>query len=297
LSSADTRHEGSSTASVSASRRTRRLYGNAAVFLDDTPRGPKARMKTWLMAALALLVGCDGGVNGPMSAPDGGPGDAGPDAPAGARQLSAGTEVVDFGCVGLDKPVAYQVLVKNTGQIPVGPLEVGLAPSTSMLLILTDGCGGLTLGRAESCAVSIFFMAAAPLEAEATLQVTAPGTASLRLPVRAESSPLGDRPDTERVPFDFGVVRIGSATPSMGLQLRNIGDQTSTVPAAALARGEAFEITADNCSGRAVPPMGGCGVSVRFAPKTGGQHTDQLRLGPGRACDPFPPVPLLGTAN
>jgi len=146
--------------------------------------------------------------------------------------------------------------------------------------------------------ISLFFMAAGSTEVQATLEVSAPDSAPLRLPVRAASSPLGDRMDAgEPVPFDFGAVKVGSASAAMGLQLRNIGDQISTVPPATLMKGEAFQITADDCSGRAIPPLGGCGVSVRFAPKAAGKYTDQLRLGPGKACDPFPPITLFGAAD
>jgi hypothetical protein len=247
-----------------------------------------------VIAALALLAGCDGTLAGQGMALDAGR-DAAPESPASL--LSAGMEAVDFGCIGLEKPVAYRVLVENTGGTTVGPLDAQLDPSSNMLLVIADGCSGLTLAPAEACVISLFFMAAGSTEVQATLEVTAPNSAPLRLPVRAASSPLGDRMDSESVPFDFGAVKVGSASAPMGLQLRNIGDQTSTVPPATLMTGEAFQLTADDCTGRAIPPLGGCVVSVRFAPKAAGKHTDQLRLGPGKACDPFPPITLVGTAN
>jgi hypothetical protein len=253
-----------------------------------------------LYAALALMAGCDGSLDGQASLPDAGATarDGAPEAADPASLLSAGMEAVDFGCVGLDKPVAYRVLIENTSAGAVGPLDVSLAPSSKMLLVLADGCSGLTLQAAEACVVSIFFMAATALEAAATLEVTAPNSAPLRLPVRAQSSPLGDRMEgVEPLPFDFGTIEVGSASAALGLQLRNIGDETTTVPAATLLKGEAFQITADDCSGRAVPPLAGCGVTVRFAPKAAGKHIDQLRLGPGKACDPFPPILVSGTGR
>jgi hypothetical protein len=250
-------------------------------------------LTSWSLAALALL-GCDGGLAGQGTAPD-----AAVDAASAPRSpLSAGMTAVDFGCVGLGKPVAYRALIENTALSPVGPLDVGLAPSSPMLLILADGCGGLTLEAGESCIISLFFMADTSLELEATLEVTAPQGAPLRLSVRAASSPLGDKMDgVQPTTLDFGTVEVGSATPVMALQLRNLADEASTAPAATLASGGAFQITADECAGRPVPPLGSCGVAVRFAPRTAGKHTDELRLGPGKACDPFPPITLTGTAR
>jgi hypothetical protein len=97
-------------------------------------------------------------------------------------------DVVDFGCVRLGGPVAYRVQIDNVSGARVGPLSVALTPSTNMLLILSDGCGDLTLEAHEACLVSIFFMATTPVEVEATLDVSAgPSTPPLSLPVRAHS--------------------------------------------------------------------------------------------------------------
>jgi hypothetical protein len=142
-------------------------------------------IKRGIAALLLLAAGCDGSVAG--GAPDGAAGDGGVEAGAPAGPLSAETAVVDFGCVDVGAPVAYGVPIGNRGPAPVGPLAADLTPSTAMLSILTDGCGGLTLAGGEACIVSIFFMAPAVVEVAATLEVTAPGVPPLRLPVRAHT--------------------------------------------------------------------------------------------------------------
>jgi hypothetical protein len=133
-----------------------------------------------------LVAGCDGTVGGPRV--DGAVTlDASAERATAGSPLSAGVEAADFGCVDLDQPVALRVQIDNRGPASVGPLAVDLAPSTAMLSILADGCGDLTLAPGEACLVSIFFMAATPVEVEATLEVTAGDAAPLRLPVRAHS--------------------------------------------------------------------------------------------------------------
>jgi hypothetical protein len=140
-----------------------------------------------LITVLALVAGCDGSLGG--AGPDGGPADAGSLPDAAASALSAGMAEVDFGCVVTGQPFAYRVQVANPTTSMVGPLSASLTPSTSMLLILNDGCSGLTLATNEACLVSIFFMATTPVEVEATLEVDAElSSPPLRLPVRARSA-------------------------------------------------------------------------------------------------------------
>jgi hypothetical protein len=250
--------------------------------------------------ALALLAaGCDGSVPGTVGPDASSPADGlAPDAVAAG--LSAGLDQIDFGCVGLDKPVAFRVEIENRAATTVGPLQAHLqAPDVAgvMLSILSDGCSGEVLGPREACAVSIFYLSQGPSKIEAMLQVTAPGAPALLLPLRAQASSVGDRMLPEAAPIDFGTVKAGSVSPQRTLELHNLGDAPSSPPAATLLRGEAFQILGDTCAGATLPPLGSCNVSVRFAPKAAGKHTDRLRLGPGEACDPFPPIDLIGTAN
>ena len=252
-----------------------------------------------ITALVLLAAGCDGSVPATVG-PDAAPPADGPAPDTVAAALSAGLDTIDFGCVGLDKPVAYRVEIENRAASTVGPLQVHLqAPDLPgvMLSILADGCSGEVLGPREACAVSIFYLSPGPSKIEATLQVTAPGSPALHLPLRAQASSLGDRMLPETAPIDFGTVKAGSVSPQRTLELHNLGDAPSSPPAASLLKGEAFQILADTCAGATLPPLGKCNVGVRFAPKAAGKHTDRLRLGAGEACDPFPPIDLIGSAN
>jgi hypothetical protein len=257
--------------------------------------------RTLAIIALALLAaGCDGSVPGTATAPDAASPADGPGPDGAAAGLSAGLDEIDFGCVGLDKPVAFRVEIENRAASTVGPLQAHLqAPEVAgvMLSILADGCSDEVLGPREACGVSIFYLSQGPSKIEATLQVTAPGAPALVLPLRAQASSVGDRMLPEPAPIDFGTVKAGSVSPPRTLELHNLGDTPATPSAATLLKGEVFRILLDTCAGITLPPLGICKVSVRFAPRVAGQYTDRLRLGPGEACDPFPSIDLIGTAN
>jgi hypothetical protein len=256
------------------------------------------------LLALAVLA-CDGTAGQPAP-PDGAAmADAGatadaspPDLAGGAGTLSAGVEVIDFGCVAPDQAIAYGLPIQNQGRERVGPLSASLSSVPGVMLVtITDGCSGQYLAPGERCELRLFFLAPAPITVEAILTVAGPPGPPLTLPIRAQVSPVAEKiPDSASQPLDFGNVKVGTSK-SIAVVLINIGEDMAMAPRASLARAQSFTIVEDLCTGRSLPALGRCTVTVTFTPGRTGWHSDVLRLGSGEACGPIPPVTLDGYAE
>ncbi len=139
-------------------------------------------------------------------------------------------------------------------------------------------CLGRALPPGESCRVRVTFTPAADGPVAADLAVRERDGAGPRIALRGVG--VSPRLALEPERLDFGDLRAGTRGPARKVAVANPGRAPLQVENVALAGPEAqiFEVRADGCSRRVVPPNGSCALEVAFRPERPGVGRAELRV-------------------
>ena len=207
-------------------------------------------------------------------------------------------QLVDFGSVLVDSPVAQSLAVENVGTAPAQLGAVVLGGPAAADYVLTDGCSGQLLAAGGTCLIGVQFTPSDASRREATISVpsdasNSPQVGNLLGRGLAPSGPV-------LVPVnapEFGAVRLTTVSTEQ-VVVTNGGDAPLSIVSAALAGPNAaeFSIAADGCSGATLDPAGTCTIQVQFAPAGLGTRVATLTL---VSDDPAGPktVALSGTGS
>jgi hypothetical protein len=232
-------------------------------------------LRSVVLAAPAVLSGCNFGASGSTSA-DGGFDAAAAHAPAA---LVAQPSVESFGTVSVGaQSSAAMVTVSNTGGSPSAMLSATLSgPGAAQFGIDADGCSGRTLGPASLCSLRVHFAPTLAGTQTATLAVSdaAGSPTSVALTgTGATPGALSLSPGTQ----DFGTVAVGAASQATVFTVANTGQSPTAALALAITGQEAAEFTlgSDLCSGKTLAGGASCTVGVTFSPTAAGAATATL---------------------
>lgn len=206
-------------------------------------------------ALVVTLAACsDGG----GSAPDAGLDASGADAALGGLVIS---QVLPAGgqTVAIDEPAQYEVQLGNTGP-QTGTITATLGGSTDFTVVTSD-C--VTLANSGSCKVELRLKPSVigAIDAQLTFTATPGGTATANLHgmgLQKNTLQMTDR-------IDFHARAIGQTSAPIPVVVTNTG-AVATGPLAVTIDAGKYSITADGCSGQAVPSQGTCTFSVVYAP-------------------------------
>ncbi|MCC7000326.1 MAG: choice-of-anchor D domain-containing protein [Deltaproteobacteria bacterium] len=185
----------------------------------------------------------------------------------------------DFGGVVTGTSSALQTFTaSNSGQVATGAITVALSGTgAARFSIVSNGCMGVMLAPAATCAMTVRFSPTAAGVVNAMLAVSAsPGGAATSaltgrglLPAALVMTPASS---------DLGTV-VQGATSTATFAVVNNGGVASGVPAAALAGAAAgdYAIMASTCTA-ALAPAARCSITVRFTAATLGARAATLTL-------------------
>jgi hypothetical protein len=186
----------------------------------------------------------------------------------------------DFGLVELgdaSSATPTTFTVANGGAGPSGAVNLVLGGSQAASFAITGGsCAGTILAAGSSCQVEVTFVPDADGRRSASLsaQASPGGTAVASLVGRARTPArliLG--PD----PVAFGLVEVGTDSPTVAFMVTNSGEEGTGALSVALS-GAGYALTADACSGQALEGHASCALSLRLHPTTLGDAPGTLTV-------------------
>lgn len=203
---------------------------------------------------------------------------------------------VDFGSFKVDVASPRATLrLANTGSTALALTRIGLSGLAAFdFVLLADGCGGRSLGPGERCTIDYHFVPTAEGLRRAKVEIASDAPALDSSPwllgIGLPKEPLL-RLDPERIEFDPRAV--GDASRRVPVALHNDGDgpleiegistliaeiaqpgadAAGSADSFALSAEEAgFEVAADDCTGRLVPPGEKCDLEIVFRPRGEGE--------------------------
>lgn len=237
-----------------------------------------------------------------MPGPDGGAGDADPnaDAPVGGdgpdamKALDANLETmpmpgvaflvanrasVDFGAtvVGMNSPTVSIKITNNGGDVS-GSLAVSLTGSLAFQTA-DDVCSGKGLMPKESCTTGVVFSPNAAGAATGSLIVEGLPGGKLQIQLTATGVAAGALQVTPKMQ-SFAETEKDKASAELEFMIVNTGGTPTGPLTVALAGSDSqdFAIGANTCADAMVPSAGTCKVGVRFAPKSEGSKSATLTV-------------------
>lgn len=212
----------------------------------------------------------------------------------------------DFGRVPLGSEAIRDVALAHAG---AGPLRVSAvtvtgADAADFAVFPGESCTTVVLRATEQCTVSVRFRPGAfgPRTAVLRVEPARGGPVSVALTgigVPAPASSFAATP--ARLDFGArGVLRVG---PEQTVTVRNPGTAPLNVLTVQLGAPTAstfpadYQVTADACGARQVPPGGTCQIRVRHRPKAVGDRPGVLRIGYVGTATLTHSVPLTGAGT
>jgi hypothetical protein len=219
------------------------------------------------------LAGCKFGDNSGGTTYDGGYDGFAPTGPL----LVANPTSEDFGMVNVGSTSATKtVTVANVGPGTTGAITVALSGG-SAFVIDSDGCKEMSLATTGTCSVTVHFAPTASGPQSATLKVSSSPGGEADVPLSGTGAGTGNlsiAPATN----DFGSLMTGSTSAAVTFTVTNKGTAASGAVAVALSGSDAnqFALSADQCSGKALAPLGTCTVAVSASPTGAGSKAATL---------------------
>jgi len=184
----------------------------------------------------------------------------------------------DFGDVPVGSNRARSFTLSNPGDVASGVLT--LRTDDGQFVVDSGACGALTagLGAGESCAFQVSFTPTSNELTETRLAVLSPvaGETGIAVTGRGRSPGALAATRTER---DLGRANIGEPsgpTNEFTWTVNNPGDLPSGALTVDNTNPDDFDVTADTCTGQAIPGGGSCTVTTLFAPDAEGSRTSDI---------------------
>ena len=184
-------------------------------------------------------------------------------------------------------PVVMTVSNSGPGPVQISPAFLDGANAADFQ-ITADGCANQTLsGAFQSCQVSVVFRPGSAGDEVAYIHLPNNGPVgdSNGVLLGTGTGPggyLSRSPIPNACCFaDFGVVPVGTTSPSQSLTLTNHGNQPLHIFSVAMQQGgQGFSISSQNCAGATLPAGGAtsCQVAVVFAPTGAGFFSDSVQV-------------------
>jgi hypothetical protein len=209
---------------------------------------------------------------------------------------------VSFAAQRIGGPEATQVVwfvsggTVILGALPISVSSVAVAgPDAASFRVAWDGCSGLEVSPAYSCAVEVGFDPARGGSLNASLLFNDDGAGS---PQAVALSGTGLAPATQISPpaVDFGNVILKSKSGPITVTVTNVGNFTmhmSRETVSGPAKGD-YTMTSETCQNQALVPGASCQVVLVFRPSALGTRSATLAF-TDDAVDSPQAVPLTGT--
>ena len=217
----------------------------------------------------------------------GGPGD---------DAMLVSSENHDLGTISVGVQTSALVLTfTNTGNDESAALTVFVeGPSADELVVSSDECEGRELAPEESCEITVALRPTFNGAKEVLVRVQGrPGeTASATIRAIVGGTTMSASPDG----LDFGDMRLGIASPTRGLLIRNASPRPTGSLSVEISGPHAsdFTVVLDACAGASISGGFSCGITIRFQPSASGIRTATLRVS---GVDAAVSAPLRGTGG
>jgi hypothetical protein len=227
-----------------------------------------------MAAATAAVPACNFNSDG-----GGGSRDAGLDFSSSTPLLVATPTSEDFGTVSVPGQSASKtIVILNSGAGTTGALSVALSGSGAKDFgIDMDGCSVRSLAFDGTCAIGVHFAPQAAGAASAALTVSASPGGDVVVSLSGTGggmSALSIDPTVK----DLGSLAVGTTSAASVFTVTNHGTASSGAVSVSLSGSDApdFSLSADQCTGKALPPSATCTVSVSAAPMSAGAKAASL---------------------
>ena len=189
---------------------------------------------------------------------------------------------IDFGeqAVGdAGAPETLRVINRGTAPLQLGRLELS-GPEAGDFRRAGDGCSSRRLAPGERCTARFAFAPGETGERRAVVRIESdagdPQTATL------EGHGVSRQPLLRLDPagLDYGLVRVGRASPAQSVRIDNDGDGPLIVRALRMEddTGDVFELGTEDCTSGEVAAGGACNLEVRFSPSAEGAARASLAI-------------------
>jgi hypothetical protein len=193
-------------------------------------------------------------------------------------QLKITPSGVNFGDVFLGQTSDVKTLtVENTGSSTTGILTTTLWSINSDVAIVDDACTGVDLAPAATCTVAVNVTPTLQYRGGASVVISAPRGDTAIAPMQYRGilpATLIAAPGAAA----FGDVQL-TETPRQVFTVTNVGDLDTGAMAVTIAGDDAADVSlVENCTGRSLPLLFSCSLTVSFSPSHLGAETARIEI-------------------
>jgi len=215
--------------------------------------------------------------------------------------IVATPDSVDFGDVVVNTSSnSVEIVVSNTGKGDLTISSVNLSgTNANQFSIISNSCTTATLKENEECYIYVDFEPSSTGSKTAVVVISSndPVTPKLNVSLTGKGvTPAYGAISLDKPSIDFGSVKINTESASQGVVVKNVGSADLSVSSVYIDGNDSseFEIKADSCSNKTLPPNQTCNVSVVFKPSSAGSKQANLSIDSDDPNRPTAKVLLLG---
>jgi probable HAF family extracellular repeat protein len=182
---------------------------------------------------------------------------------------------MSFGTVAIGTTsAAKKVTLTNVGSTALSITAIAITGTNAGDFAQTHTCGS-SLAAGASCSISVTFKPTASGTRTAALSISDNAAGS---PQKVTLSGIGTTAKLSPTSLSFGVVTIGTMSPTQTVTLTNVGTTTLTITGIAITGTNAGDFAQTHTCGSSLAAGASCAISVTFKPTQIGTRTGTLSI-------------------